>query len=175
MLFAMLQDNGTPGNEEWSIQEPGFVACSVQSYVFLVLTFWRKICWCAAQLLFILKNLPITASGSRERAPSDVWREINPESPVGHIRESFMTKLTSVSWWCPRKDHKGTFRVSGLQGGALVLNRTEFRDWDNICQLVARCKSTDRKVICRTLFNHYSWFLLWIWSWVHLVFCRWTP
>ena len=44
MLFTMLQDNETPGNEEWSIQEPGFVACSVQSYVFLVLTFWRVIC-----------------------------------------------------------------------------------------------------------------------------------
>ena len=23
---------------------------------------------------------------------------------MGHIRESFMTKLTSVSWWCPPED-----------------------------------------------------------------------
>ena len=43
-MLAMLQDNETPGNEEWSIQESGFVACSVQSDVFLVLTFWRVIC-----------------------------------------------------------------------------------------------------------------------------------
>ena len=56
MLDSMRHDNERPGSKELSIQDPGFFAGPVQSSIFLVLIFWKKILRC--------KNLLPAASGS---------------------------------------------------------------------------------------------------------------
>ena len=99
MLTSVLHDKERPASKESSIQDHQFVVNSVQSHIFLVLTFWRY--WHAAQVLVLLKNLLTAGSCSWVSSLQLSWESPERSGDAWKKKLSFMTEGSSVSCWHP--------------------------------------------------------------------------
>ena len=123
-------------SKESSIQDPQFVANSVQSHIFLVLTFWTY--WHAAQVLILLKNLLTAASCSW------VSSQLSQQALLGKPRE--------ISWCLQEKSGVSWLKQHLLAVGTLLKYRQNGA-WQIFLQelhLIADCLCESDRGLKRT-------------------------